>query len=97
MPDLAELLAKGYAVAAVNYRLTRDPMAAAQDAKAAVRFLRANAQRFRLDPDRFAAWGDSAGRLLGADPGRHGGPAHRLRRPAPGPRGRIRRGAGRGR
>ena len=61
VPDLAELLAKGYAVAAVNYRLTRDPVAAAQDAKAAVRFLRANAQRFRLDPGRFAAWGDSAG------------------------------------
>jgi acetyl esterase/lipase len=48
-------------VAAVNYRLTRDPVAAAQDAKAAVRFLRANARHFRLDPDRFAAWGDSAG------------------------------------
>ena len=61
VPDLTELLAKGYAVAAVNYRLTHDPVAAAQDAKAAVRFLRANAQRLRLDPDRFAAWGDSAG------------------------------------
>ena len=61
VPDLAELLAKGYAVAAVNYRLNHQPVAAAQDAKAAVRFLRANAQRFRLDPDRFAAWGDSAG------------------------------------
>ena len=61
VPNLTELLAKGYAVAAMNYRLTEDPMAAAQDAKAAVRFLRANAQRFRLDPDRFAAWGDSAG------------------------------------
>jgi acetyl esterase/lipase len=61
VPDLAELLAKGYAVAAVNYRLNHNPVAAAQDAKAAVRFLRANAQHFRLDPDRFAAWGDSAG------------------------------------
>jgi acetyl esterase/lipase len=61
VPNLTELLAKGYAVAAINYRLNQDPMAAAQDAKAAVRFLRANAQRFRLDPDRFAAWGDSAG------------------------------------
>jgi len=61
VPDLTELLAKGWAVAAVNYRLTRDPLAAAQDAKAAVRFLRANAQHFRLDPGRFAAWGDSAG------------------------------------
>lgn len=61
VPDLAALLAKGYAVASVNYRLTLDPVAAVQDAKAAVRFLRANAQRLRLDPNRFAAWGDSAG------------------------------------
>src|SRR5260370_23688541 len=60
VPDIAELLAKGYAVVAVNYRLTRDPVAAAPDAKAAVPFLRANAQRFRLAPDRFAAWADSA-------------------------------------
>jgi acetyl esterase/lipase len=75
VPDLAELLAKGYAVAAVNYRLTQDPVVAAQDAKAAVRFLRANAQRFRLDPDRFAAWGDSAGGysalILAVTAGRH--------------------------
>jgi acetyl esterase/lipase len=60
-PDLAALTAKGYAVAAVNYRLTLSPVAAVQDAKAAVRFLRTNATRYRLDPDRFAAWGDSAG------------------------------------
>lgn len=60
-PDVAALTAKGYAVAAVNYRLTRNPVAAVQDAKAAVRFLRANAARYHLDPDRFAAWGDSAG------------------------------------
>ena len=60
-PDVAALNAKGYAVAAINYRLTRDPVAAVQDAKAAVRFLRAGAARYHLDPDRFAAWGDSAG------------------------------------
>jgi acetyl esterase/lipase len=75
VPDLAELLAKGYAVAAVNYRLNHNPVNAAQDAKAAVRFLRANAQHFRLDPDRFAAWGDSAGGysaiILGVTAGRH--------------------------
>jgi len=75
VPDLAELLAKGYAVAAVNYRLNHNPVAAAQDAKAAVRFLRANAQHFRLDPDRFAAWGDSAGGysaiILAVTAGRH--------------------------
>ena len=61
VPDLAELLAKGYAVAAINYRLDQRPVEAAQDAKAAVRFLRANARHLRLDPNRFAAWGDSAG------------------------------------
>ncbi len=61
VPNLTALLAKGYAVASVNYRLTLDPVAAVQDAKAAVRFLRANAQRLRLDSNRFAAWGDSAG------------------------------------
>jgi len=60
-PDVAALNAKGYAVAAINYRLERDPVVAVQDAKAAVRFLRANADRYRLDPNRFAAWGDSAG------------------------------------
>jgi len=60
-PDVAGLNARGYAVAAIDYRLDRDPVAAVQDAKAAVRFLRANAAKFRLDPTRFAAWGDSAG------------------------------------
>ena len=60
-PDVAAMNAKGYAVAAINYRLTQDPVAAVQDAKAAVRFLRANAAQYHLDPDRFAGWGDSAG------------------------------------
>lgn len=74
-PDLATLTAKGYAVAAVDYRLTGSPVAAVQDAKAAVRFLRANATRYHLDPDRFAAWGDSAGGytviMLGVTGDRH--------------------------
>ncbi|HEY3607714.1 MAG TPA: alpha/beta hydrolase, partial [Pseudonocardiaceae bacterium] len=61
VPDVATLNAKGYAVAGVNYRLDRNPVAAVQDAKAAVRFLRANAARYHLDPNRFAAWGNSAG------------------------------------
>jgi acetyl esterase/lipase len=60
-PDVDALNAEGYAVAAVNYRLDRDPVAAVQDVKAAVRFLRAGAAGYQLDPDRFAAWGDSAG------------------------------------
>jgi acetyl esterase/lipase len=60
-PDVRAMNAKGYAVAAINYRINRDPIAAVQDAKAAVRFLRANAAKYQLDPQRFAAWGESAG------------------------------------
>jgi acetyl esterase/lipase len=60
-PDVPDLTAKGYAVAAVDYRLDQDPVAALKDAKAAVRFLRAGAAKYHLDPGRFAAWGDSAG------------------------------------
>jgi acetyl esterase/lipase len=32
-----------------------------EDVKAAVRFLRANAKKYNLDPERFGAWGGSAG------------------------------------
>jgi acetyl esterase/lipase len=60
-PDVRGLNANGYAVAAIDYRLDQDPVAALKDAKAAVRFLRANAAKYHLDPEKFAAWGDSAG------------------------------------
>ena len=74
-PDVAMLRAKGYAVAALDYRLNRKPATALTDAKAAVRFLRANASRYHLDPHRFAAWGDSAGGytaiMLGVTSGLH--------------------------
>ena len=53
-----EAVRQGYAVAAMNYRMADEALfpAAVQDVKAAVRFLRAQAQRFDLDPARFAAW-----------------------------------------
>jgi acetyl esterase/lipase len=60
-PDVTAMTARGYAVASINYRLDRDPVEALRDAKAAVRYLRANAAKYHLAPDRFAAWGDSAG------------------------------------
>lgn len=41
-------------------------LSASQDGKAAVRFLRANADKYRLDPKRFAVWGNSAGGYLAA-------------------------------
>ena len=57
------LVQEGFAVAAVNYRLSGEALypAGAQDVKAAVRWLRANAAQYGLDPAKFAAWGQSAG------------------------------------
>ncbi len=55
--------ADGYAVASINYRLSQHAPFPAQieDCKAAVRWLRAHADEYRLDGERFAAWGPSAG------------------------------------
>lgn len=70
VPDVAALTAKGYAVVSLNYRLGASmgdaALTAVQDGKAAVRFLRANATRYHLDPDKFALWGNSAGGYLAA-------------------------------
>lgn len=56
-------LLRGYAVVNVNYRLIGEVIFPypVYDVKAAVRFLRANAKKYCLDPDRFAVSGDSAG------------------------------------
>jgi acetyl esterase/lipase len=54
---------RGFVVASIDYRLaplSRWP-AALQDAKCAVRFLRAHAGALGIDPDRIGAWGSSAG------------------------------------
>jgi acetyl esterase/lipase len=61
-------LAQGYALASMNYRLSGEAVFPAQieDGKAAVRWLRAHAATYRLDPTRFAAWGASAGGLIAA-------------------------------
>jgi acetyl esterase/lipase len=61
--EFEPLLAAGYAVASLNYRLSGEALfpAAVEDVKAAVRWLRANAAEYQLDPDHFAAWGASAG------------------------------------
>lgn len=62
-PPALRHLEQGYAVASINYRLSQHAVFPAQleDCKAAVRWLRANAAQHRLDPNRFAAWGASAG------------------------------------
>lgn len=63
-----DYLAGGYAVASLNYRLSQHALFPAQieDCKAAVRWLRAHAADYKLDPHRFAAWGPSAGGYLAA-------------------------------
>jgi len=68
-------LGRGYAVASINYRLSQHAIFPAQieDCKAAVRWLRANAKEHNLDPNRFAAWGSSAGGHLVALLGTSGG------------------------
>ena len=55
--------AAGFAVARISYRLTSEAQFPAQlyDCKSAIRFLRKHAELLRIDPKRFAAFGDSAG------------------------------------
>lgn len=73
----ARMTQRGYAVASISYRLSHEAIFPAQihDCKASVRWLRANAQRYNLDPDRFGAWGPSAGGHLVALLGTSGGVA----------------------
>jgi acetyl esterase/lipase len=54
---------KGFAVASVGYRLSDEALFPAQieDCKSAVRWLRANADKYNLDADHIGAWGSSAG------------------------------------
>jgi acetyl esterase/lipase len=61
-------LAKGYAIASINYRFSHHAIFPAQleDCKAAIRWLRAHAKDYNLNPDRFAAYGGSAGGHLAA-------------------------------
>ena len=56
----------GYVVAAIEYRLADEAAfpAAIHDCFAAVRYLRANAKRLHIDPDRIGAVGGSAGAHL---------------------------------
>lgn len=59
-------LAKGFAVASINYRFTSTAPfpAQIQDAREAVRWLRHNASEYNLDPEKFVAFGESSGAHL---------------------------------
>ena len=95
-PDMATEFAKrGYVTVSINYRLIAGPcggsnlggacvgaaLDAGHDAQAAVRWLRANAARYRIDPTRIGISGESAGGITAAlvgmrgdDPGTSGNP-----------------------
>lgn len=65
---LGKLVAEGYAIASVDYRLSTDAKFPAQihDIKAAVRFLRSHAAEWKLDARKIVIAGDSAGAHLAA-------------------------------
>ena len=58
-----KLLDRGYAVASVNYRLSGEAShpAGITDCKTALRYLKAHAGEYGIDPDRVASAGDSSG------------------------------------
>ena len=60
--------ANGYAVVSADYRKSGEAVfpAALADAKAAVRWVRANATEYGFDTEKIAVWGESAGAYLAA-------------------------------
>jgi acetyl esterase/lipase len=64
---MATLAARGYVVAGVSYRFSSEAQypAQVQDVKAAIRWLRANAATYGIDPNKVIIWGASAGAQIG--------------------------------
>jgi len=63
---MLEGLNRGYAVVSMNYRMSGEAIfpALVQDVRAAIRWVRANAEQFLFDSTKIAAWGGSAGGYL---------------------------------
>lgn len=68
IPGSEKLFDNGYAVAAVDYRLSHEAIFPAQihDVKSAIYWLRTHSGEYGIDTERFAAWGPSAGGHLSA-------------------------------
>lgn len=70
--ELGKLAKMGFVIASIEYRLCQHAPFPAQiaDCKCAIRYLRAHAQEFNINPGRIGVWGESAGghlaSLLGA-------------------------------
>jgi len=62
----------------INYRLSGEAVfpAAVHDCKAAVRFVRANASTYKINPNKIGSWGASAGGNLSAILGTSGGDSY---------------------
>lgn len=65
---------KGYAIVSIGYRLSSEAIFPAQiyDVKAAIRWIKAHAQEYNLNPNKIALWGGSAGGHLAALAGTSG-------------------------
>ncbi len=64
LPQLSEYARAGYVVMTIRHRNRKEghPFPAfLQDTKCAIRFLRANAEKYQVDPDRIAIFGTSSG------------------------------------
>ena len=63
-----KLVENGYVAVPINYRLSGEAVfpAAVHDCKAAIRFIRANAKKHKVDPEKIGVWGASAGGNLSA-------------------------------
>jgi len=68
LPPLARLAQRGYCCATIEFRMGERVAfpAPLEDCKCALRFLRAKAAVYYLNPDRIAVWGSSAGGHLAA-------------------------------
>ena len=68
LPEMMYFARRGYTVATIEYRTSNQACfpAALVDVKAAVRFLKAHAQAFCIDPARIVIAGESAGGTLSA-------------------------------
>jgi pectinesterase len=68
IPMAQQLAAKGFVSVAVEYRLSPEALypAAVYDLKAAVRWMRANADRYKIDKNKIGIYGCSAGGHLAA-------------------------------
>ena len=66
MPYLTDLARRGFVVASVEYRLGHEAPfpGAVIDIKGAIRYLRANAKRYSINPEKFGVMGESAGGYL---------------------------------